>query len=295
MNTKFINWFILILLALIWGSSFILMKRGMEVFTSGQVAAMRIFIAFLFLSPLILKHVKRESLKHWKGFLGMGVIGNLVPAFLFTYAETGISSSLTGALNSLTPMFTLLIGVLLFKAKTGWINVLGIIIGFFGALGLVMAGKKDTIDNDLLFIFYVVLATICYALSVNIIKKYLSDVNSTTATVWAMMFIGPVAGVYLFTTDFTQRLITHPLAMQSMGFICLLAIFGTAISVIIFNILIKNTSAIFASSVTYLIPIVAMGWGIFDNEAVFLVHFAWIGLILAGVYLVNKKRLSANE
>lgn len=294
MNTKIINWVILVLLALVWGSSFILMKRGMEVFSSGQVAALRIFIAFLFLSPLIFKHVKKESLKHWKGFLGMGVIGNLIPAFLFTNAETGLSSSITGALNSLTPLFTLLIGILLFKAKTGWINALGIIIGFVGALGLLMVGKNDTIDNDLLFVFYVVLATICYALSVNIIKSHLSEVNSTTATVWAMMFIGPIAGAYLFTTDFTDRMINHPLAMQSIGFICILAIFGTAISVIIFNVLIKNTSPIFASSVTYLIPIVAMVWGIFDNESVLLLHFAWIGLILLGVYLVNKKASPLN-
>ncbi len=290
MNTKFINWFILILLALVWGSSFILMKRGMEVFSSGQVAAMRIFFAFLFLSPLVYKHVKRPLLKHWKGFLGMGVLGNLIPAFLFTNAETGISSSIAGALNSLTPLFTLLAGVLLFKAKTHWINAIGISIGFIGAIGLLLVGKKDNMDNNLLFVFYVVLATICYALSVNIIKKHLDDVNSTTATVWAMLFIGPVAGAYLFTTDFTYRLATNPLAMKSLGFVILLGVFGTALSVIIFNVLIRNTSAVFASSVTYLIPIVAMGWGLFDNESVQLMHFAWIGLILMGVYLVNKKK-----
>lgn len=289
MNTKFINWLILFLLALVWGSSFILMKRGMEVFSSDQVAAMRIFIAFLFLSPLIFKHVKKESLKHWKGFVAMGVIGNLIPAFLFTKAETGISSSLTGALNSLTPLFTLLIGVLLFKAKTGWVNAIGITIGFVGALGLLMVGKEEGMDNDVLFVFYVILATLCYAVSVNIIKKHLNEVNSVTATVWAMMFIGPFAGIYLFTTDFTNRVLTSPIALQSIGFISILAIFGTAISVIMFNVLIRNTNAIFASSVTYLIPIVAMGWGIFDKEAVMPMHFAWIGLILLGVYLVNKK------
>ena len=290
MNTKFINWTIFISLALIWGSSFILMKRGMEVFTSEQVAAMRIFIAFLLLSPLLFKHVKVEFLKHWKGFLAMGVIGNLIPAFLFTKAETGISSSLTGALNSLTPSFALLIGVLLFKVKTGWVNSLGITVGFIGAIGLLMVGKEDTMDNNLLFVFYVLLATICYALSVNIIKKHLNEVNPVTCTVWAMLFIGPCAGVYLFTTDFTYRLTTHPLALQSLGFISILAIFGTAISVIIFNILIRNTNAIFASAVTYLIPIVAMGWGLFDNESVLPLHFAWIALILFGVYLVNKKK-----
>lgn len=289
MNNKLVNWVILIALALTWGSSFILMKRGMEVFSSEQVASMRIFIAFLFLSPLVFWHVKKSLLKHWKGYIGMGVIGNLIPAFLFTKAETGLSSSLTGALNSLTPLFTLLVGVILYRQKTGWMNVLGIIIGFVGATGLTMVGKEKGMNDELLFIFYVVMATVCYALSVNIIKQYLSGVDSLTATVWALLFIGPVAGCYLFTTDFVERLTTVPGAWQSMGYTSILAIFGTALSVIVFNTLIKNTNTLFASSVTYLIPIVAMGWGIFDNEAVSVWHFAWIGLILLGVYLVNKE------
>lgn len=269
------------------------MKRGLEVYSSEEVAALRIFIAFLFLSPLIFRHVKMPMLKHWKGFVGMGVLGNFIPAFLFTKAETGISSSLTGMLNSLTPLFTLLLGVLLFKIKTRWINALGIIIGFFGAIGLLMVGKSIDLNNNLLFGCYVILATICYGLSVNIIKKSLNDVNPITATVWAMMFIGPMAGFYLFGfTDFTFRLANDPKAMESLGYVALLAIFGTALSVIIFNMLIRQTTALFASSVTYLIPIVAMGWGLFDNEVVLPLHFVWIAIILLGVYLVNKKKTS---
>jgi drug/metabolite transporter (DMT)-like permease len=289
-STKALNWIILIALALTWGSSFILMKRGMDVYSSEEVAALRIFIAFLFLSPLIFVHVKRSLAKHWKAFLGMGVLGNLIPAFLFTKAETGISSSLTGMLNSLTPLFTLLLGVVLFRAKTKWINVLGIFIGFVGAIGLLMVGKKEDMGNNLMFGLYVVIATICYALSVNIIKKELNEVNSVTASVWAMMFIGPVAGVYLFSaTDFTSKLTTDPLAMQSLGYVSILAVFGTALSVIVFNILIRNTNTLFASSVTYLIPVVAMCWGIADGENMQLLHFLWIVFILLGVWLVNKK------
>ena len=295
MNNRVLNWIILIVLALTWGSSFILMKRGLDVYSRDEVAALRILIAFLFLSPLIFKHVKKPLLKHWKGFLGMGVLGNFIPAFLFTKAETGISSSLTGMLNSLTPLFTLLLGVLLFKTKTRWINAFGIMIGFVGAIGLLLVGKRVDTDNNLLFGFYVVLATICYGLSVNIIKKSLNDVNSITATVWALMFIGPIAGLYLFGfTDFTTRLANNPMALNSLGYVSVLAIFGTALSVIIFNVLIRNTNALFASSVTYLIPVVAMGWGIMDGENVQMLHFLWIGLILIGVYLVNKKPLEAS-
>jgi drug/metabolite transporter (DMT)-like permease len=290
LNTKALNWIILIALALTWGSSFILMKRGLEVFSSDEVAALRIFIAFLFLSPLLIKHFKKDLIKHWKGFLGMGLLGNFIPAFLFTKAETGISSSLTGMLNSLTPLFTLLLGVLLFKSKTKLINAIGILIGFIGAIGLLTAGKSEDMNNNLLFGVYVVLATVCYALSVNIIKKELGQVNSITATVWAMMFIGPLAGIYLFGfTDFMADLKTNALAYESLGYVSILAIFGTALSVIIFNVLIKNTNALFASSVTYLIPVVAMGWGILDGEEVVVMHFIWIIIILLGVYLVNKK------
>ena len=290
MNKKIVNWSILIALALIWGSSFILMKRGLIVYSSGEVAALRIFIAFLVLTPLLPKHIKKEHLKYWPPFLGMGLLGNFIPAFLFTKAETGITSSLAGMLNSLTPLFTLLFGVILFKAKTKLLNGIGILIGFIGAVGLLLTGKSADLGNNFVYGLFVVAATVSYAMSVNIIKRFLNEVPPVTATVWAMMFIGPAAGIYLFSmTDFTLHFQSHPEANSSLGYICLLAIFGTAISVIIFNILIRNTNALFASSVTYLIPIVAMCWGLVDGEGVLFQHFMWIVVILLGVYLVNKK------
>jgi drug/metabolite transporter (DMT)-like permease len=302
-STLFFRWGILIVLALIWGSSFILMKRGMwhaapgpdginvehEVFTSSQVAALRMFIAFLFLFPFAFRYVRSDQWVHWKGFLGTGVLGNFIPAFLFTKAETGISSALTGMLNSLTPLFTLVLGVLLFKAKTRAINVVGVIIGFIGAIGLLAAGKQESWGDNVSYGTYVIIATVCYGLSVNIIKKWLGGVNSISITVWAFLFVGPPAAVYLFSTDFLHRLETIPWAWQSLGYVTILAVFGTALSVILFNVLIKRSSALFASSVTYLIPIVAMGWGVFEKEPVLLLHILSVCLILVGVYLVNRK------
>ena len=290
-NKKFTNWLIFIALALIWGSSFILMKRGLDVYSSDEVAGLRILIAFLFLSPLIFRHVKKVQLPNWIGFLGMGLFGNFIPAFLFTKAETGISSSLAGILNSLTPFFALLLGLIIFKSKTELLRVFGLALGFTGAVGLMTVGKDVDITKNLFYGSYIVLATLSYGLSVNIIKSRLGHVNSITATVWAMMFIGPMAGIYVFGfTDFTTRLTSNPIAWQSLGYISILAIFGTSISVILFNILIKNTNVLFASSVTYLIPIVAIGWGAIDGDKIVLLHFIWIGLILFGVYLVNKKK-----
>ena len=268
------------------------MKRGLESFSSEQVAAYRIFIAFIFLLPLGLFHFRKEFLIHWKAFLGMGLFGNLIPAFLFTKAETGISSALTGMLNSLTPLFTLLLGLLFFRTKTNWVNTFGVLIGLAGAIVMLYSGLENDLSKNLWFGGFVVLATISYGMSVNIIKKYLGNVNAVTATVWSMCFIGPPAGVYLFSTDFISRVQTSPSALSSIIYTSILGIAGTSISVIIFNILIKNTTALFASSVTYLIPIVAIGWGIQDNESFTLLHGAGISLVLSGVYLVNKRSIN---
>lgn len=265
------------------------MKRGLDVFTSDQVAAYRIFIAFVFVLPIAHRHLKKELLPKWKAFLGMGLFGNFIPAFLFTKAETGISSALTGMLNSLTPLFTLLLGVFFFGARTKWMNATGVLVGLIGAIGLLYAGAKSNFLSNAGYGGYVLVATIFYGLSVNIIKKYLNTVNPITATVWAMCLIGPPAGLYLFCTDFIHRLLTNPLGWQSLGCITILGVFGTALSVMIFNVLIKNTNALFASSVTYLIPIVAIGWGLGAGEDIVALHLVCIILILAGVYLVNKK------
>jgi drug/metabolite transporter (DMT)-like permease len=288
-NKKPLNWIILFALALIWGSSFILMNRGLQAFTYDQVAAYRIFIAFIFILPLAPFHLKKELLPNWKAFLGNGLFGNFIPAFLFTQAETGISSALTGMLNSLTPLFTLLIGILFFKARTKWINALGVMVGLTGAVGLLYAGSGNNFGHHIWFGGFVVIATISYGLSVNIIKKYLGGINSITSTVWALCFIGPPAGIYLFTTDFIHRVTTSEHGWSGLMYVSILGIVGTAISVMLFTVLVKNTTALFASSVTYLIPIVAIAWGATLGEPIFALHFAFMALILAGVWLVNKK------
>lgn len=304
MNTSFISWFLLVLLSLIWGSSFILMKRGMEAFSSEQVAALRIVIAFLFLLPLMLKHYKVNLKKYWFGILMMGTFGNLIPAFLFTRAETGISSALAGMLNALTPVFAIIVGTLLFKTKTSFNQIIGVIVGFGGAILLVSfdEGSKSG-TNNLSYALMVAAATLCYAISVNSIKKYLNDINSITATVWSFTFIGlfTIVAPFLFDLflpaekqtnlwpDFFYRLKTIPNAWESLGYVSILAIVGSAISVILFNVLIKKSNAIFASSCTYLIPVVAMMWGVFDNERIVWPQYLSILVILAGIWLINKK------
>ncbi len=287
-NTKFWNWTFLIILAVIWGSSFILMKRGLEAFSHSQVAAMRMFIAFLFIIPFSFKYVKKAESKDWYKFLAIGLCGNFIPAFLFTKAETGISSALTGMLNGLTPFFTLLLGILLFKTKVQTNKIIGIAIGLLGAVGLLLPNKMEDLGTNLNYGGYVVIATIFYGTSVNLIRQYAGSYHSITTACWAMLLVGPFGGVYLLLTDFSTAL-AHPLFWQSLGYVCILAIGGTALSVMLFNLLVKNTGTLFSSSVTYLIPIVAILWGLFDGEEVSTRQMLSIGVILLGVYLVNRK------
>lgn len=288
-NTKFWNWAVLLLLAFIWGSSFILMKRGLEVFSSVQVAALRMFIAFLFILPFIPTYVKpRKEIRDWYKFLGIGMFGNFLPAFLFTEAETGISSSLTGMLNSLTPLFTLIIGILLFKTTTTANKVAGIIIGLIGAIGLLIPEKMSDLGTNINYGGYVVLATAFYGMSVNLIRRYAGNYHSVATTCWAMLLVGPLGGIVLLFTDFSSAY-QHPLFWSSLGYVAILAIAGTAISVMLFNLLVKNTGTLFSSSVTYLIPIAAIMWGFFDGEEISARQIASIFVILGGVYLVNRK------
>lgn len=284
------SWIIFIALALTWGSSFILMKRGMDAFSSEQVAAIRIGMAFLFLLPLAVKRYTKELWSNWKAAAGMGFFGNLIPAFLFTKAETMISSALAGMLNSLTPLFTLITGLLLFRVRVTMLQVVGIIIGLGATIGLLNVGNEESFNADALTGGgLVILATVGYGLAVNIIKSKLGHLRAVDATLLAMSLVGPVALVYLFSTDFIHVMQTHPKALESLGYTAILSIFGTALSVIVYNVLIRDAGILFAASVTYAIPVVAMMWGLFDSENVTVMHGVFILGILSGVWMVNKK------
>jgi len=295
MNKKTLSWAILILLSLVWGSSFILMKQGLKAFSSDEVAGLRITIASLCMLPLLIKYYKIDLKKYLKGLLLMGVFGNLIPAFLFTKAETQISSSLTGTLNALTPLFTVIIGVLYFKQAISRKQVIGVLVGFVGAVSLVaFANDTGETSKNVMYCLLVAIATICYAISVNAIKAFLGDINSLQATAWSFTLIGPVAAIYLFGfTDVVAHACNHPYAMNALLYIGILAIMGSAASVILYNVLIKMSGTVFASSCTYLIPIVAICWGIFDNEMINQIQVVAIVVIIAGIWLINPKRKGA--
>ncbi|MFN7013668.1 MAG: DMT family transporter [Bacteroidia bacterium] len=287
---RLLPWVILLALAFIWGSSFILMKRGLEVFSATQVASLRIFIAFISLIPFLIFQYKYMIGPKAKWLFLVGLFGNGIPAFLFTRAQLGLSSAVTGMLNSLTPLFTLILSVLVFQAKTKTINIVGVIIGLLGACGLIFFNGSADFSGSIGYAIYVVIATLMYAVSVNVIKKHLQEIDSVVIASCAFSFVGPLSGVYLFSGDFISVVKSKPESWKAMGYISVLAVIGSAFSVIIFNRLIKMTNALFASSVTYLIPVVAMFWGALDGEQILFIHFVWISIILAGVYLVNVQK-----
>jgi len=286
---ELLDWIVLLALMLVWGSSFILIKKGLESFDNLQVGALRVSISFLALLPFSLKRISRIKIHNFHLFLLAGLMGNAIPAFLFAKAQTGMDSLMAGILNSLTPLFTLLLGVWFFGRRTHWLNVLGVITGFMGAAGLLFVAGGMSFQVTVIPALFVILATICYAIQMNFIKNYLTGYDPITIASLAFLFIGIPAMLFLFfSTDFVFRMQNIPDSWTGLGYITILSVFGTAIAIIANFWLIKRTSALFASGVTYLMPVVSIGWGIIDGEP-FLISFAlWIALILLGVYMANR-------
>ncbi len=287
---KPIHWLALVLLVLVWGSSFILIKRGLVSFSSMEVGALRIAISFLALSPFVWKHLRKVPRSKLIYFILAGIIGNGLPPFLFAKAQTVIDSYMAGVLNSLTPLFTLLIGVIFFGIRTRWLNVMGVIIGLGGAVGLLTASNGAQLNN-IWYGLFAVAAAVCYATNMNLIKQYLSDFNAITITSVVFFLIGIPSVIYLFAgTDFVTTMTNDPKAWSSLGYIAILAILGTAIAMIIHNWLIKQTTALFTSTVTYMMPLVSILWGVADGESFLLTYLLWIVLILIGVYMANRRK-----
>ena len=289
-KTGLLAWSILIALVFIWGSSFILMKKGLIYFTSDKVGALRICISFLVLLPFSLKNVTKLSRKQLGYLFIVGALSNAAPAFLFSYAQTGIDSSMAGILNSTVPLFALIIGLMFFRYKGKWYHILGVLIGFTGVIGLLQISGDKTFEFNFYYAKFVLLATIFYAININIVKYRLSEVEPVTLTSVALLLVGiPILFYLLGFTDFISQMQNIPASFAGLGYVALLGIFGTSLALIAFNRLIKMVNVVFAASVTYLIPIVAILWGVLDGEKLKLIQVLWIVLIIAGVILVRNR------
>ncbi|MEN8884322.1 MAG: DMT family transporter [Flavobacteriales bacterium] len=302
MNSKTKSWFLLILLAIIWGSSFILMKKSMfdangnELLSANEVGALRIFISGVVLLFVFFKHIKTAFSKHAIFLFLVGVLGNFGPALLFTHAQQTLSSSLTGILNSLVPIFSVIVASLVFKHNISIKAIGGILIGLVGTVFLIYFSKNGNGTIELIPVLMVVFATVCYAFSLNIIKNKLTEVSSFAITAISLVFMIIPSIITLGFTDIIEK-VNNPTYYPAFGYTTLLAVVGTAFALVIFNELIKLTTSVFASSVTYLIPIVAILWGVYFNEPIsWGISFA--ALIIVGVVIVKKeeqKRVKRNE
>lgn len=283
-----ISWFLLGLLALVWGSSYILIKKGLVAFEPEQLACLRISISSIAFLPLFLMRIKEVDWSKFKYLIIIGLSGSGIPAFLFAIAQTEISSSVAGVLSSLTPLFTLVWGITLFGVPMVWSKVLGVIIGLAGAISLIVFGSNAGLDGNMWYGLLIVLGCALYALSVNTVKTYLQDMSAITISAVSFFIIGIPAAIYLFTTDFLSIMQNHEAAWISLGYVAILALFGTVLATILFFKLVQLTNAVFSSMVSYLIPIVALFWGAVDQETISSFHYIGMMLILLGVYISKK-------
>lgn len=287
---SWLPWALLIGLSLVWGSSFILIKKGLVVYSAGEVGAIRVMAACLFLLPMAIPKLHKINRRQWKLLFLCGLLGNFFPAFLFAIAETQLSSALTGILNALTPLFVLVVGLLFFNQKLGFRTGLGLIIGLAGTLYLVFTGSSDTIGSVNFHVVYVLLATLCYGINLNILKYYLHDLSAKEITSISLLLVGPIGIIYLFSaTDFTMKLAMYDGAWEAFFYVVILGVVGTAIALLFFNRLVKITSPVFTSFVTYLIPIVAVAWGILNNEVVSASHYIGMVVIIAGIFIAGRQ------
>ncbi|WP_425392943.1 DMT family transporter [Ekhidna sp.] len=290
-KTPLLAWVLLFTLAFIWGSSFILIKKGLVGLTPQEVGSLRIASASLFLLPSAIRRVKYVDRKRIAYLVFSGFLGSLIPAFLFAIAQTRLESAITGVLNGLVPIFTILIALFVFGQKQTKAVYAGVIIGFIGTAILITAGEGNSLNGINVFALLVVLATLCYASNLNLIKQKLNDLHAVTVTSVSLILVGPIALIYLFGfTDFWSKLLTQESTGMATFYICLLGVLGTAIALIIFNKILQMKNALFASSVTYIIPIFAVMWGVLDGEKLYVMHFIGMLAVGVGVYIANTNR-----
>lgn len=286
-NKTIIAWLLLCLLATMWGSSFLIMKKALPTFSPVQIGALRIMAAGLVFLPWVISNRKEYPKAKTKYFFASGFLGYFLPAFLFALAGTRVNSSLIGALNSATPLFVLIVGAIFFQQIIRRWQAIGLIMGFVGSIVLILSASKDGLSFNNPYALLVILSALMYGFNVNITGKYLSTINPVLLTAWTLFGVGIMAGVVLFSTDFLSKI--NQATLYPLLLIIFLGVVNSGIATIIFNYILQIASPVFASSVTYLIPVVATMMGFLDGEPISLLHYFGMSIILVGVYLINKK------
>lgn len=284
------KWLYLFLLSLIWGSSYILIKRGLVGLSPIELGSARIVISTAFLLVLGFNSLSGLSRYHWKWLIITGFLGTFFPSFFFAFAQLHIDSSVAAILNSLTPIFTVLVGITLFATRMLARQYFGVVLGFVGSLGLVWGGAQINPNQPIGYVLLIISASMCYAINIHFLKHKLSAVSPMAMTLGNFIAILPPALIMLFFSDFFSfQKLQNPEVITSLGYVATLAFFGTAIAKVMFNRFVKMASTVFVSSVTYTLPIVALFWGTLDGEKISSYQLLSTAVILVGVSLAHKK------
>jgi drug/metabolite transporter (DMT)-like permease len=285
----FKSWMYLIILAIIWGGSYILMKQGLRSFSFWQVSSIRLFSAFIFLLPFAIKNLSKLNKKTIVPIIIVAFIGNLIPSWLYPLGQTKIDSNIAGILNSLVPVFVLIIGILFFKKKTAWLQIAGVLIGLIGAAMLITKDNLFGFGQMNYYSLYIILATVLYSININQVNVFLKSLTGVEIASLAFLFIGPVSGSILLFSDYTKASQSETLYFD-LAYVITLGLFGSALAVSLVNHIITRAGAMFASSVTYIIPVFAIMWGLIDGESLNFVQIIATLIVLFSVYLVNKRQ-----
>ncbi|MDR5589175.1 DMT family transporter [Christiangramia sp. SM2212] len=286
---KNIKWIYLIILSIVWGSSFILIKKALIGLSALQVGSFRIIFAALFLILVGFKSISRLYRRQWKWIIFSGFLGSFFPVYLFAFAETEIDSAIASILNATTPLLTLIFGVIFFRSVFTQNKIVGVIIGLLGTFSLILSGASINPDQNYFYSFLVIMATACYAMNVNILKTRMSDITPLGITAGNFSVLLIPAIIILFSSGFEFSDLTAE-AEASLIYVGILGVVGTGVAMIIFNKLVQISDPVFTTSVTYTIPVVALGWGILDGEVFSIWQLFSSFVILIGVFIVNRSK-----
>ncbi|WPO91136.1 DMT family transporter [Chryseobacterium sp. YR459] len=287
MNADKEKWVLLVILSIIWGSSFILIKKSLEHFNPFQVGSLRVLIAGIILLPIAISNYKLFPKKHLKWLILAAFTGNFIPMFLFPIAETEVSSSIAGIINSMMPIFVIIVGGLVWKFETTKKQIIGTLISFTGVCILAFGGG-DGGELKMIPIMLLLLATLCYALSTTTVKSKLMEVSSTVLSAFVFSFVLLFPSIIALTgTGFFSEFSFSKDNLMGLMFVSLLSVFGTGLAMMMNYRLLKVSTPLFASTVTLVMPIVAIIWGILDGEKLTYLQFIGAGIIIAGLLFLR--------
>tara|TARA_Y100000768_G_scaffold143184_1_gene106686 strand:+ start:368 stop:1246 length:879 start_codon:yes stop_codon:yes gene_type:complete len=282
-------WFLLFILSLIWGSSPILIKKALVSLSPYEIGSLRLTFAAVVLIPFLGKNFKEIKKKDYLILFISGIVGNVIPYFLYPIAQTNIDSATSGVLTSLTPFFALLIGVIFYKQNATKNNIIGLITGFIGTTILIIFSSKVGVIGNNVFGLFVVLATLLYGINLNLIKYHLNHLKPVTITSFSIVSILPVTFYILLSeTPFIDHMNNYESYKLEFFYVFVLGFLSTSVATLIFYNLIKIKDTVFASMVTYLMPIVAIFIGIADGEIINIIQVGGMILILTGVFVNSK-------